>query len=466
MDYNEYLKNYIDSLKTGELLVDLTEHDFYVTEEGINIPIPTTKALKQKVTDFLDNDISAIELKRQLAGNKTKNLYNLNKSIEDKLNEIYSESRDLEGSGKDINNSYSFIQSVNINNVNQLGDLKVNFESLERLDINSNIEELVNEFNRVNTNAMSGIYSSSATNNNAYLLSLWNEIVGLMTDVTKKLDKIGSFSGNMKLKRNTTRQADAFDCIYSRRLYNFSNWTYINSQSDYIRAAQADQAKFEAWFRGSAYQDLTRVEMNEGTEWGTGLWYKNFPHKVDLATGSKAGRRYEKWDLFEGVPTANFSSFTLGWNINYLRSPTNNLLVDLYGRGQYANANNWTTRFVFSTASIDRSRFGYGSDLWRRPFSMNGATSTTTTDAMMGKVANMNDKYKMQRTPKQLYTSGITSRYAPAYATITREIPYRSSVGILNNDGIIIRMGLRKRVNETALDFASYQYTQNGWIKK
>ena len=49
MTYDEYMNKYVNSLKTGELLVDLSSHDVYVTEEGFNIPIPTTKGLKEHV---------------------------------------------------------------------------------------------------------------------------------------------------------------------------------------------------------------------------------------------------------------------------------------------------------------------------------------------------------------------------------------------------------------------------------
>src|SRR5699024_10075465 len=60
VSYHDYTEKYLNSLKTGELLVDMDSHDLYVTEEGYNIPMPTTSALKERIINYLENTIEGI----------------------------------------------------------------------------------------------------------------------------------------------------------------------------------------------------------------------------------------------------------------------------------------------------------------------------------------------------------------------------------------------------------------------
>ena len=466
MDYSEYLTKYVNSLKTGEMLVDLTNHDIYVTEEGLNIPIPTTKKLREQVVNFLENDLEGLKLQTNSAVATLERLHTTIRAAKAQADSIYTTTLDNNIPSAYYSGEETFIKSINQKTVNQLGDLKLNYDALENSTLASELSALVTEFNRVNSNSASGLYSNTASSNNAYLMSLWTDINNLLSTVKTKLDTLGSFSGSVKLKRNTTRTVEAYDCTYSRRLNNFTTWSYVGNLTDYINTTRSSQAKFEAWFRGQAYLDLTRPDMTFGGEQGTGLWYKGFPLKTDLATGSKAARRYEQWDLFEVVPLSDFRSYTPGWNIDYLRSLSNNVIIDLESKGAYASFSDWTTRFIFSKWTTDVSKFGGGSDFWRQPITANGATTMSTTHDLMEIVSNMNDPYRMQRTPKQTYGQGITSKYAPALATMVRAIPYYSSVGIANTDGIIMRLGLRKTLRETALDYASYQYNGSAWVRK
>ncbi len=465
LSHSDYLKNYVNSLKTGEMLVDLTNHDVYVTEEGVNIPIPTTKALRDEVINFLNNDLEGIKLKNSSLERLDRLQVSI-KAAKDQADNAYNTALDYSGVPESFESDRLYLTDVNAKTINQLGDLKVNLDTITDLNLKERLQNAINEFNRVNLDGRSTLYTTTIGSSNTYLLELWNEIVSLMDQVNRKLDRLGSFSGSVKLKRNTTRTIEAFDCTYSRRLQNFTGWAYVGSADQYIATTSTSQGKFEAWFRGEAYQDLTRSDMLVGIEQGTGLWYKNFPHKVDIATGSYLARPYEEWDLFEVVPLSDFSSLSPGWNINYVLSLSNVILPDLDAKGAYASAGAWTTRMTFNKYSVDMSKFGYGSDWWRQPVSSHGASTVTTSDSLMSRVANMNDKYGFQRTPKQTYHSGITSRYAPALATMVRAVPYYSSVGIPNTDGITIRLGLRKTVRETVLEYASYQYTGSDWIRK
>ena len=446
--------------------MDLTSHDVYVTEEGMNIPIPTTKALRDKVVNFLETDLEGLKLQTNGALTSLEKLQASIKAAKDQANRAYDKSLNYDGVPKLFVPETTYLNDINVKTVNQLGDLKLNLQTLEDADIDSRLGSLIAEFNAVNQNAMSRFYHNTADANNTYLMGLWAEIQALMGEVNQKLDRLGSFSGALKLKKNGTRTVEAFDCTYSRRLNNFTKWTYIANVDQYVDTTRTSQAKFEAWFRGQAYLDLHRKDMRLGTEWGTGLWYKNFPHKIDLATGTKNARAYETWDLFEVVPLTDYKEYTPGWNINYLRSLSNNIIPDLESRGAYASASNWTTRLTIARWTTDFSRFGYGSDWWRQPVSARGATTATTSDAMMELVSNMKDPYRLQRTPKQTYGHGITSKYAPALATMVREVPYYSFSPYPNTDGIIMRLGLRKTLRETSLDYASYQYDGSKWVRK
>ena len=446
--------------------MDLTNHDVYVTEEGINIPIPTTKSLREKVVKFLETNLEGLKLQTNAALTNLEKLQISIRAAKDQANQAYNTALNYDGVPNLFVPETTFLNHVNVKTVNQLGDLKLNLQTLEDADINTRLGDLIAEFNSANSNAMSRFYSNKADANNSYLLSLWDEIKALLDETNGKLDRLGSFSGSIKLKRNTTMTVEAFDCTYSRRLNNFTNWSYIGNLDQYIATTKTSQPKFEAWFRGQAHLDLRRSDMLMGTEWGTGLWYKNFPHKIDLVTGTKKARGYEQWDLFEVVPVNDFRNYTPGWNINYLRSLSNNIIPDLESRGAYASASDWTKRVTIAKWTTDFSKFGGGSDWWRQPVSSNGATTATTNDSLMGIVANMNDPYRLQRTPKQTYQSGITSRYAPALSTIAREVPYYSFTPYPNNDGVIMRLGLRKTIRETVLDYASYQYDGENWIRK
>ena len=66
MTKSQYMEKYINTLKTGEILVDLRDHDVYVTEDGYNIPIPSTKGIRDQVINFLENDVEGIKLKKRL----------------------------------------------------------------------------------------------------------------------------------------------------------------------------------------------------------------------------------------------------------------------------------------------------------------------------------------------------------------------------------------------------------------
>ena len=129
MSYDDYMGKYINTLKTGELLVDLNNHDIYVTEEGFNIPIPATKQLRDKIINYLENDLEGIKIRQQVIPGKINNLFSIKQAIEEQQQNIFDRTKNLLDDSRSLDRQYTFLNKVNENNVNQLGDLKVEIDS-------------------------------------------------------------------------------------------------------------------------------------------------------------------------------------------------------------------------------------------------------------------------------------------------------------------------------------------------
>src|SRR5699024_395378 len=122
-----------------------------------------------------------------------------------------------------IENQKKFINNITEKNVNQLGDIQLDLDSIKGLNNEDRIKQVVNDFNRINSSSESVIYDSQSTAKNNTLLALWNELSSLMSTAHSKLDKLGSFSGSVELRSTYTETRYAYDIAYSRRLYNWSN---------------------------------------------------------------------------------------------------------------------------------------------------------------------------------------------------------------------------------------------------
>lgn len=120
-DENQYLENYIKSIKSGELLVDLSNYDLYVTEEGVELPIPITKNLKKKIINFINS--LDIEDRTQLLLNNLNKIENIKEKLVDLIGSIEVLDKDLEISYKNLNNHKVYFEKITENNINYLGYL-------------------------------------------------------------------------------------------------------------------------------------------------------------------------------------------------------------------------------------------------------------------------------------------------------------------------------------------------------
>lgn len=52
----EFLEKYKESLKTGELLVDLYNYDIYVSNSGLEYPIPVTSEIREEIINWIESE--------------------------------------------------------------------------------------------------------------------------------------------------------------------------------------------------------------------------------------------------------------------------------------------------------------------------------------------------------------------------------------------------------------------------
>ena len=85
---------------------------------------------------------------------------------------------------------------------------------------------------------------------------------------------------------------------------------------------------------------------------------------------------------------------------------------------------------------------------------------------MLNRISTVNSN-GLQRTPRSTKTnarSGMYSNQVPTTPTITRAVRYVSSANNRNADGLVVRLGVQKRIRVTTLDYKKYNFNNNtGW---
>lgn len=341
INYKEYLKKYLNSLQTGEILIDFEGKDIYVSEEGYNLPIPSNKKLKDDIIFYLENTIEGINFRTREIPRLIKTIDDLRERIENKQNLINKDYDDVNSTIDENMRDLTYISKVTENNIQQLGDLRLTVDKNDLQFIDKRLLDLVDQFNLINSDSRNKVYVDDANNKNKQLLEIWNEIQALMDDVNKKLTKMGSFSGTLTLKRSTTVRRMAYDVYYSRRQFNFTvngghgdiglpyAWNYAYNLNQYLDLTKKVKKGFIKWFYGQKYLDaLTRLRFPAYN--GSGFWYKGFATKIDARNGSIHGMRNPSWDLFETVPLKGQLNQTdrNNFNLPYIRSATNYTMFD------------------------------------------------------------------------------------------------------------------------------------------
>ncbi|QXN67960.1 hypothetical protein FPHOBKDP_00210 [Listeria phage LPJP1] len=463
MSYQDYLQKYFNTLKTGELLVDLVEHDIYVTEEGINLPIPITKVLRENIIDFLENDMEGIKLRKNVIPGKINNLYNIYNEIYNKQEEIFDTSLDIFSDMESARLKTVYLGKISKNNVNQLGDISLQLDGLDLGQYNDLIQSQIDIFNNLSNNSLTEAFSNDANSKNTELLQIWNNIKTLMDEVNQKLIKMGSFSGTMQLQKSVSYEKTAYDCRWDRRLFNYSSSNYT-SESQYVDACVGLRSRFSDWFyQGSAIDPLT-LEKYSVTE-GTGVFYRGFYNKVNKTTGTRISNRYLSWDMFEGLPLTGTTSSPAN-TIGYIRSPSN-LLMPLY-----ESPSGFASKTTFTTSSNGFSpnpsvKYGGGSATWRQKVNLGGKSKKWKIDPTgLNRISTLNSD-NLQRLPKSRDNS--SSPFSTVQRTIpfiTKQVRYVSARNIINRDSLVLRLGLKKVINETKITTVKYKYNNTkGWVK-
>ena len=478
INHKDFMGKYLNSLKTGEIMLDTDLDDIYVTEEGYNLPIPSTSNLRKMITNYLENTIDGMNFRKNEIPMIIDSIERLKDNLETRQNEINYEYESIEGQIKnDLNNS-KYLSKITKNNINQLGDLKMVFDEIDYDILDERIFGLIDDFNNINIDSGSGIYNSG---NNQELIEIWNDIQSLMQLSNTKLKNMGTFEGSAVLQKNTTQVQNIYDTYYSRRQFNFTlgghpdigmanRNTNITSETEYLNTVMKAREGFIKWFYGQKYLDpLTRQRFP--THRGSGLWYKGFQTKRDEATRNNNlhGRRNPQWDLFEAVPLEGQNN---SMNVNtptvpYIRSATNYILFENSNSMNGNNSTNYSYNTAPNTNKIVRYN-SYGNQEWEKDFRHIGDNYRTNNELLNRIVARDNG---MQRTPKYFYNNhdqmSAISKGAPTFPVIVRDWYWISHTGLVNREGMLIRLGLVKSFSVTEISTSRYGFNESrGWTAR
>lgn len=477
MTKSQYMEKYINTLKTGEILVDLRDHDVYVTEDGYNIPIPSTKGIRDQVINFLENDVEGIKLKKRLIPSIVSEVSKKANDIE-RLQGIISNDTDiLESRLLNQRNTARFLSVVNENNVNQLGDLEMNTNRLREIVDDNRLEVLLEEFNRINNDARD-IITADTTRYNRELMEIYRDMYRLMNEANGKLNKLGRFLGDVQFKRVESTTGNAFDVTYSRRdnTICLPNLRYVNGPAKAVWLSQVMQSGYIGWFTtGRGLNDGNRITRNDmlesGNERGTGLFYKNFPNKRDMNTGSLNGVDYHEWTIFEAAPLsdANICARSGAWSIDWMYSRSNTRYPGYwrYG-GYYTNTSDADFASVVQNPSPSERRSGYAlaglpGVAWRGPWVDYTSGTLSTPSWALDIVSTVSGNQRIAKSTRSNSYRGCVSNHLPS-------IPYMkgpyiiSSSGGTNYDGCLMRLGLAKTLTTTKIAVGSTSFnSEGGW---
>lgn len=215
LTYNEYLESYVNSLKTGEILVDEDNHDIYITEEGLNVPLPKTKNLRNDLIDFLSNNVEGIKLKNELVGRKLKYSDKIKERIENVQQNAFTILNNETLQSNVNTNKYVFLEKFSKYNINQVGILDLQIDEISSLYPNY-AERLKNLAERFNIHSTFTNDLNYSTAKNQELMAIWTEIVALFNEVNLKLNKLTELTGSLIILKNNVKQVTLWDVGFQK----------------------------------------------------------------------------------------------------------------------------------------------------------------------------------------------------------------------------------------------------------
>ena len=228
LQFSDYINNYVNASKTGEIMLDVENDDIYVTEEGINLPISKTKELRTKVLNFLNNDIDGINLKSHLVNRKLTYVKKLKDKIIENQNSAFDILNNSSFQTYDDTSKRVYLEKVNNYNIQQLGNIKLELDNTydESIKYNERLDELVKVFNKFSTYNGDLNYVSTK---NAELVTIWTEINTLFDELQLKLNSMSELTGSIVLLRQSTKQVTKWDVGFQSPaawVGNGTSWEY------------------------------------------------------------------------------------------------------------------------------------------------------------------------------------------------------------------------------------------------
>ena len=481
LNYDEYMKNYINTLKTGELLVDFHDYDIYVTEEGLNIPIPITKNLREKVLDFIRTNLDTPILKKSQISEDILNTSTFKYKIEQNQAELYDRGLYLYNREADSRNKAIILEKITQRNINQLGDISLQLNNLPIDDEIAKMKEYVERWNRVN-NVHN--YTDHDPKINSDLKLMWDNIVQLMNIVNRKLDSLGHsyYEFTEYNFHKETYQGDHYDIYYDDFLdrLNFNGL----SPEQWRDRCNGQLYKLKNFVSGTTYNG-----MNIRGPWyngycGTGMFYKNFPFKRDERfTGGATGKygyvyqsypgselqgsassyRRVDWDAAQTVPNRAIKNLDPN-SIDYIRNPAN-WSLSRYMELRKDPSSSYTINYYRPDENSFRTQIPAAD--WGRHAGYPGVFNTSSyskvqpMDLDLDAISYVDPHNPNQRLPRE--TGPNISKY-PARPVITHSsTPWHSirELGVFPNTVLYqVRVGVTKRFNTTTIKFTSKSGTK------
>lgn len=263
-------------------------YDIYVTEEGINIPIPTTKGLREAVMNFINNDLDTVLLKKTQISDDIANTITLYDRINKQQQELFDRGMFLHNRHENENHRTIYLAKVNQNNVNQLGDINVQLNDLPVDRYTEELKSYINKFNQINNDHA---FRDNISQSRTEMMDLWNNIVRLMDITNMKLDSLSNTWVEVNAPVIKVEEGFKHDICFDDWLDHHERYLGrgANNRTEWANLCLSLNNHASDWFWGRNMENgLSRTGLSaDGKYWygggsGSGILYKGLPYKKDL----------------------------------------------------------------------------------------------------------------------------------------------------------------------------------------
>lgn len=200
----EFLKLYKESIRKGELLVDLLNYDIYITNDGIEVPIPVTADLRNEIIEFIIGEFGPISqannssfLEEAINVEDKPNDYvrkmNLMKNLRDQILEYRQnavlENNELSNNIKRMNHEIVyFFNKINDYNFTKILEVDPTIEDLLQVYVSNAIK--YNEFADKYTTLVKRLqeYKDKIKKFNEKCDKTFDNIINLFSEINAKVD--------------------------------------------------------------------------------------------------------------------------------------------------------------------------------------------------------------------------------------------------------------------------------------